>query len=58
MVNLPHADDSYFVVLDNNYPGADRYEWMTPDEFRRVCNPRGYWAIILLDAGPPPLPWN
>lgn len=56
MVNLPHADDHYFAVLDNNYPGADKYEWMTPQEFATICNPGGrYWAVVLL-APPPPAP--
>jgi hypothetical protein len=58
MVSLPHADDKHFAVLDNNYPGADKYEWMTPDEFIKVCNPSGYWAVILLNPPPPPPPRN
>lgn len=58
MVSLPHATDSFFAVLDNNYPGADKYEYMTPDEFMRVCNPGGYWAVILLAPPPPPPPRN
>jgi len=36
MVNLVHADDKWFAVLDNNFPGADRIEWMTPEEFQRT----------------------
>lgn len=57
MVNLFHADDRHFVVMDNNFPRT--YEWMTPAEFDRVygCNGPG-WAVILLDAGPPPPPFN
>lgn len=58
MVNLPHADDKHFAVLDNNYPGPSKYEWMTPDEFVRYCNPRGYWAVILIPPPPPPPPRN
>lgn len=58
MVNLVHADTRHFAVLDNNYPGVDKYEWMTPQEFVRCCNPRGYWAVILLPPGPPPPPRN
>lgn len=45
-------------ILDNNYPGYAAFELMTADEFIRVCNPRGYWAVILLDPGPPPPPRN
>jgi hypothetical protein len=59
MVSMPHGDDQYVAILDNNYPGVDRYEWMTWDEYMRICNlGGGYWAVILLDPGPPPLPWN
>ena len=58
MVSLPHADDKHFAILDNNFPGADKYEWMTPAEFLKVCNPSGYWAVILLEAPPPPAPTN
>lgn len=56
MVNAVHFDDKNVAILDNNYPGADAYEWMTPDEFSRICNPRGYWAIVFLDSPPPPTP--
>ena len=58
MVSLLHADDHWFVVLDNNYPGT--YEWMTPAEFARTygCNRSNGWAVILLDSGPPPVPEN
>jgi hypothetical protein len=57
MVSLVHADDNWFCVLDNNFPGT--YEWMTPAEFRStyVCGSRG-WCVILLDFGPPPVPTN
>lgn len=58
MVNVSHADPKWIVVLDNNYPGPERYEWMSPDEFLRVCNPGGFWAVILLDPAPPPPPRN
>ena len=58
MVSLPHADNTYFAVLDNNYIGSNAYEWMSPDEFVRTCNPSGYWAVILLTPAPPPPPRN
>lgn len=56
MVSLVHADDKHFVILDNNYPGPQRLEWLTPDEFKRVYAPG--WAVILLKHGPPPVPRN
>jgi len=58
MVSLPHADQQYLAVLDNNYIGIDKYEWMSADEFIKVANPRGYWAVILLGPGPPIPPRN
>lgn len=57
MVSLPHASDQWFCVLDNNYPGADKYEWMTPAEFQRTYTGGGSgWAVILLAPPPPPAP--
>ena len=57
MVSLVHADDKWFAILDNNYPGS--LEWLTPDEFKRTYCGRGDgWAVILLDPGPPPPPSN
>jgi hypothetical protein len=56
MVSLPHADDRWFCVLDNNYPGEDKYEWMTPEEARRAGILE--WAVILLAPPPPPMPRN
>jgi hypothetical protein len=54
MVSLPHADDKWFCVLDNNFPRT--YEWMTPQEFSKTYAPG--WAVIFLDSGPPPVPEN
>jgi len=57
MVSLVHADDRHFVVLDNNYPGEDQYEWMTPQEFLKAYASHGNgWAVVLLNPGPPPPP--
>lgn len=58
MVNAAHFDARNVAILDNNYPGADKYEWITPDQFLKICNPSGYWAVILLTHGPPPPPKN
>lgn len=58
MVSVVHFDDKWVCVLDNNYIGANNLEWMSPEDFMRVCNPHGYWAVILLEPGPPPIPRN
>lgn len=57
MVNLVHADDNWFVVLDNNYVTGEKHlEWMSPDEFLKTYSPG--WAVIPLKAGPPFPPSN
>jgi hypothetical protein len=60
MVSLVHLDDKRACVLDNNFPGDDKYEWMSIEEFVHTFTGGGRsgWAVVLLDAGPPPLPWN
>lgn len=60
MVSLVHADDRHFVILDNNFPGEQAYEWLTPQEFLQAYTAGGGgWAIILVDPpGAPPRPWN
>jgi hypothetical protein len=59
MVSLVHLDDTHAAILDNNYPGDSQYEWMSVDEFvATFTGGRAGWAVILLDSGPPPLPWN
>ena len=60
MVTLVHADDRHFAVLDNNHPGADQYEWMSPAEAKKALPTRqgNIWAIIPLEPGPPPVPIN
>ena len=59
MVNLVHLSERWTCVLDNNFPGENAYEWMTPAEFlRRWKLGGGGWTIILLDAPPPPIPTN
>jgi hypothetical protein len=54
MVNLVHLDDQYAVILDNNYPGASKYEWLSVAEFKKTYAPG--WAVILLSPPPPPAP--
>lgn len=56
MVNLSHASDNWFAVLDNNFPGVDQYEWMRPEVFEEYVAPN--WAIIFDAPGPPPVPRN
>jgi hypothetical protein len=59
MVNLVHLDDKWAVVLDNNFPGRTRYEWVERDEFlRRWRMGGGGWSLVLLNSGPPPVPRN
>lgn len=59
MVNLVHADDQHFVVLDNNYPGYDAFEWLTPAEFLKTYTGGSQgWSVILLDAPIPMPPTN
>ena len=60
MVSLVGATDKHFVILDNNYPGAANYEWLSPDEFKKAymgSTGKG-WAVIPLKPGPPPIPHN
>lgn len=60
MVNLVAARAGarrLWAVLDNNYPGS--LEWMTEAEFHACFSGLGQgWAVILLEPGPPPPPWN
>lgn len=59
MVSLPHASNDLYCVLDNNYPGAQAYEWMSEGEFLRTCNEgQPYWCVVLLSPPPPPPPKN
>jgi hypothetical protein len=59
MVSLAHADDHWFAVLDNNYPGDENFEWLSPEEFLKTYAPGGRgWAVILLPPGPPMPPCN
>lgn len=55
MVNLIHASDNWFCILDNNHIGGNQYEWMTPAEFKRTYTTnRGGWCIILMTTPTPP----
>lgn len=57
MVNLVHLSQKWAAILDNNFPGDDKYEWMTPVEFtRRWKLGGGGWAVFLLSPPPPPPP--
>lgn len=50
----------YGVVLDNNFPGEDRYEWVERDELiRRIMHPNGQaWLFCWLPPAPPLSPRN
>jgi len=61
MVSLVHADDRWFVVLDNNFPGSDKLQWMDPSTAKGVFTGgagQKFWAVVLLDPPPPPPPFN
>lgn len=60
MVCLVHLDEKWAVVLDNNFPGIDRYEWVGRDEFLRRwrMGAGGGWAVCLTAPPPPPIPVN
>lgn len=60
MVNLVHADDKgNWVILDNNFPGEDKYEWLTTQEFLKTYSGGGTgWSVIFADPPPPPPPFN
>lgn len=52
--------NNYGVVLDNNFPGEDRYEWVERDEFiRRTIYPnKSAWLFAWLPPAPPLSPRN
>ena len=59
MVNLVHIDEKVACILDNNFIGADRLEWMSRGEFlRRWKLDGGGWAVVVLNPPPPPVPAN
>lgn len=60
MVSLVHLDDKWAVVSDNNFPGDNQHVWMTVPEFvqRWKAGGGGGWSVILLNPGPPPIPYN
>lgn len=56
MVSLVHADDQCFTILDNNFPGENAYEHLSPQEFLRTYSGgRTGWSIVLLTPPPPPV---
>lgn len=59
MVCSPMYRGQYGVVLDNNFPGENRYEWMSKEELiNRMKSGGGAWIFVWLTPGPPPLPKN
>jgi len=59
MVNAVHLTEKWAAILDNNFPGDTRYEWMAPAEFKkRWISGGGGWAVVVLAPPPPPLPVN
>ena len=59
MVNAAHLTEKWAAILDNNFPGEDKYEWMSPSEFKkRWVSGGGGWAVVLLAPPPIPMPYN
>ncbi len=60
MVCCPKFSQRWGVVLDNNFPGIDKYEWMSLEELlNRMKWPSGQsWLFVWLEAAPSPIPHN
>lgn len=60
MVNLVKFGGKYATVLDNNFTGVNRYEWMDREELlRRLGYPRNKgWVFVWLAPPPPASPRN
>ena len=59
MVNAVHLTEKWAAILDNNFPGDTKYEWMTPAEFKkRWVSGGGGWCVVVLAPPPPPMPIN
>lgn len=60
MTNAVMFKGDFGVVLDNNFPGEDRYEWVARKELiRRTIYPNNSaWVFVWLHQGPPPSPRN
>ena len=64
MTCCPKYDGKYAVCLDNNFPGEDKYEWMSKAELVRRIRLEGSnqigngWVFVWLAPPPPPIPSN
>lgn len=59
MVCSPMYRGKYGVVLDNNFPGEAKYEWMSKAELvNRINSGGGGWVFVWLTPAPPPVPRN
>lgn len=60
MVNCVMLRNDYGVVLDNNFPGENAYEWVPrPELLRRTIYPnKTAWVHVWCPPGPPPSPRN
>jgi hypothetical protein len=60
MTCSPKFGGKFGVCLDNNFPGDDRYEWMSLGELvKRIKHPNGSgWVFVWLAPPPPPAPHN
>lgn len=60
MTNCVKFSGRFAAVLDNNFPGEGRYEWMDREELVRRCKfPQSSgWVFVALNPPPPPSPRN
>lgn len=59
MVSLVYLSDDWACILDNNYPGPDKLEWISAKDFLRTFTGGGNgWAVIFAVPGPPPFPFT
>ena len=60
MVCCPHFSARLAAILDNNFPGENSYEWMSPKEAAaRMRYPgKTAWVFVWLAPTPPPVPKN
>lgn len=59
MVSLAFLADSWACILDNNFPGPDKLEWISTTDFLRTfTGGSNGWAVIFATPGPPPFPYS
>lgn len=59
MVSLVYLSDAWAGILDNNFPGPEKIEWIQAKDFLKVFTGGGNgWAVIFATPGPPPFPYS